>query len=245
MGKCLLAKAHIANLNELTELEVTELTSSTVNATALAILKRQGSRGITIVSSHRKFIFDIHVDPDWQKWQTKSSKLAAKDFEGSEFHQDTCHRYLILGFVLSHISWKTISNPKLWWSYKALQSNFVLPSATTLSNICWREYTLTVDAINKQWPSQNIGSVALDGWTSMNELAITLVIAYCIERHWALREVTLAFNEIDRPFISTFEILLQIIGRGPIHWSKASRTFVGCTWSFWTYRQPFVWNYYT
>jgi len=105
----------------------------------------------------------------------------------------------------------------------------VLPSATTLSNICWREYTLTVDAINKQWPSQNIGSVALDGWTSMNELAITLVIAYCIERHWALREVTLAFNEIDRPFISTFEILLQIIGRGPIHWSKASRTFVGCT----------------
>jgi len=64
VGKCLLAKAHIANLNELTELEVTELTSSTVNATALAILKRQGSRGITIVSSHRKFIFDIHVDPD-------------------------------------------------------------------------------------------------------------------------------------------------------------------------------------
>jgi len=43
MGKHLLAKAHIAKLNELTESEVTELTSSTVDETALAILRRQGS----------------------------------------------------------------------------------------------------------------------------------------------------------------------------------------------------------
>jgi CheY-specific phosphatase CheX len=40
MGKHLLAKAHIAKLNELTEAEVTELTNSTVDKTALAILKR-------------------------------------------------------------------------------------------------------------------------------------------------------------------------------------------------------------
>ena len=38
MGKHLLAKAHITKLNELTDSEVTELTSSTVNETALAIL---------------------------------------------------------------------------------------------------------------------------------------------------------------------------------------------------------------
>jgi len=50
MGRHLLAKAHIAKLNELTESEITELTSSTVDETALAILKRQGSRAITIVS---------------------------------------------------------------------------------------------------------------------------------------------------------------------------------------------------
>jgi len=59
MGKHLLAKADIANLNEITESEVTELTSSTVDETALAILKRQGSRGITIVSLQRKIRFDI------------------------------------------------------------------------------------------------------------------------------------------------------------------------------------------
>jgi len=50
MGKDLLAKAHIAKLNELTVSEVTKLNTSTVDAT---------SRGITIVSSQRKFKFNI------------------------------------------------------------------------------------------------------------------------------------------------------------------------------------------
>ena len=63
MGKHLLAKAHIAKLNELTESKVTKLTSTTVDETALAILKRQGSRVITIVSLQRKTIFDIQFNP--------------------------------------------------------------------------------------------------------------------------------------------------------------------------------------
>jgi hypothetical protein len=63
MEKHLLAKAHIAKLNGFTESDVTELTSSTLDETALAILKRQGSCGITIVSLHRKTIFDIEFNP--------------------------------------------------------------------------------------------------------------------------------------------------------------------------------------
>jgi len=59
MGKHLLAKEHIAKLNELTESEVTELTSSTIDEAALAILKRQGSGEITLVSSQEKLIGDI------------------------------------------------------------------------------------------------------------------------------------------------------------------------------------------
>jgi len=61
MGKHLLAEAHITKLNKLTESEVTELTSSTGDEAALAILKRQGSRGISIVSSQEKSIGDIDL----------------------------------------------------------------------------------------------------------------------------------------------------------------------------------------
>jgi len=205
MGKHLLAKAHIAKLNELTQSEVTELTSSTVDETALAILKRKGSRGITIVSSQRKITFDIQFDPYWPQWQTKCSKLADKDFETSEFRQDTWNQYLMLGFVLAHIPWNAISNLELRWSYKALRDDLLLPSATTLSNICWREYALTVDAIKKQLPSRNKVSLVLDAWTSTNKLAITSVIGYYMDQNWALREVQLAFDEVDHLFYSCFE----------------------------------------
>jgi len=63
MGKHLLAQAHIGKLNEFTESEVTELTSLTVDETALTILKRQGSRRITIASLQRKIRFDIQLYP--------------------------------------------------------------------------------------------------------------------------------------------------------------------------------------
>ena len=63
MGIHLLAKAHIAKLNKLTESEFTQLTSSTVDETALAILKRQGSRGITTLRVPSKMIFDIQLNP--------------------------------------------------------------------------------------------------------------------------------------------------------------------------------------
>jgi hypothetical protein len=63
MGKYLLVKAHIAKLNQLTESEVTELTSSTGGETALAILKRPGCRVIIIVRLQRKIIFDIQLNP--------------------------------------------------------------------------------------------------------------------------------------------------------------------------------------
>jgi len=59
MWKHLLAKAPIAKLYELTETEVTELTTSMVDETASAITGRQGSQGITRVSLQMKFIMDI------------------------------------------------------------------------------------------------------------------------------------------------------------------------------------------
>jgi len=205
MGKHLLANAHITKLNKLTESEVTELTSSREDEAALASLKRQGSHGITIVSVPRKMILDIQLNPYRSKWQTKRSTLTDKDFESFEFHQDTWNRYLMLGFVSAHIPWNAISDLELWRSYKSLRDDLVLPSAMTRSNICRREYTLTVEAIKKQLLIRNKVSLALDGWTSTNKLAITSVIAYYMDRNWALREVQLAFDDGDRLLGSRFE----------------------------------------
>ena len=84
----------------------------------------------------------------------------------------------MVGFVSAHIPWNEISNLELRWSYKALREDIVRLSATTLSNICRREYALTVHAIKKQLPLRNKVSLALAGWTSTNKLAITSVIAY-------------------------------------------------------------------
>jgi len=131
----------------------------------------------------------------------------------------------MLGFVLAHIPWNAISNLELRRSYNALRSELVLPSASTLSNICRREYTLTVDAIKKQLPSTNKVSLALDGWTSTNKLAITSVIAYYMDRNWALREVQLAFDEVDSPIFSYFESSIRITGQGSAYGSTSSRTY--------------------
>jgi hypothetical protein len=53
------ATAHIAELTELTESEISDLTKSKVDETALAILRRPGSRQTTIVRSQLKLSFGI------------------------------------------------------------------------------------------------------------------------------------------------------------------------------------------
>jgi len=75
----------------------------------------------------------------------------------------------------------------------------------TLSNIYWREYALTVDAIKKQLPSRIKVSLALDEWISPNKLALTSGIAYNKDRNWALCEVQLVSDEVDRQCFSHFE----------------------------------------
>jgi hypothetical protein len=80
----------------------------------------------------------------------------------------------------------------------------VLPSASTLSNICQREYSLTIDAIKNQLQTKNKVSVALDRWTLTNKLAILSVIGYYIDPNWCLRKVQLAFDEVCRRLILIF-----------------------------------------
>jgi hypothetical protein len=83
----------------------------------------------------------------------------------------------MLGVVSVHIPWNAISKLKLRWSYMALHDELVILPAMPLSNICWPEYALNVDAIKKQSLILNKVSLALGGWASTNKLAISSVIA--------------------------------------------------------------------
>jgi len=111
----------------------------------------------------------------------------------------------MLGIVLAHIPWNAISNPEPRQSYNALQHYLVPQSASILSNISRREYSLKVDAIKKQLPSRNKVGLAQDRCTSTEKFAMISVIDYYMDRNWALREVQLAINEVDILFFSYFE----------------------------------------
>ena len=149
----------------------------------------------------------------------------------------------MLGFAWAHIPQKVVSNLEWQHSYNSLESELVLPSASTLSNTCRGEYTLTLDAIKKQWPSRIEVSLALDRWTSTGKLAITSFIAYNMDWNWALREVELAFNEFDSSFFSYFEISSRITCQGSTNGCMASRTFEGSSGLFWAGWWLLIWNY--
>jgi hypothetical protein len=97
----------------------------------------------------RMFTFDFRFYLYWLNWQIKPSKLAVKDFETAEFHQDTWNHYLMLRFVLALMPRNAKSNLDVWWSYNPLRRELMLPSARMLNDICRRKYKVTMDAIKK------------------------------------------------------------------------------------------------
>jgi hypothetical protein len=110
------------------------------------------------------------------------------------------NRYLMLGFTSAHIPENDTSNLELRRSCKVVCNDLVLPSATTQSIICRREYALTVDAIKKQLLSRNKVCLVLDRWTSSNKLAIMSIIVYYMDRNRVLHEAHLAFDEVHHLF---------------------------------------------
>jgi hypothetical protein len=63
------------------------------------------------------------------------------------------NRYIMLEVVFADVPWNALSNLELQWSQNSFFSNLVQPSATTFSNIRWKEYALSVDAIKMPLPS--------------------------------------------------------------------------------------------
>jgi len=115
----MLAKSHNAKWNELTEWEVSELKITTIDETALAMQKRQGSWGITIASCQGNSYSTVTSYLDKYNWQTKHSKLVAKHFVTAEVDHDSWNHYLMLRFILAHTPWNATSHSEQWWSDNA------------------------------------------------------------------------------------------------------------------------------
>jgi len=184
-----------------------------------------------------------------QVWSILTQVTDKPLLTGSErlwnFRMSPCHVVSLphVGIGFGCIPWNAISNVELRRSYTVLESGLLLLSATTISNICWRQSSLTVDAIMKQLPSQNQVSLTLDRWILTNKLAIMTVIINNLVQNWALQKVPLAFGEIDRLFISSFESFSRRIGQGPTYQSKACCTCEGRSWLFWACWRLFASNY--
>jgi hypothetical protein len=118
------------------------------------------------------------------------------DLEISSFNQQSWDRYLLIGLLSALIPLNVGSNREFRRVFKALRNDVKIPSVSKLTCLLRNEYGKTLEAIKGQIPRGQRVSIALDGWTSQNRLAITSVIMYYISRNWTLEEVQLAFEEV-------------------------------------------------
>lgn len=156
-----------------------------------------------------------------------------KNIQTTQFLQDFWNLNFILGFVSAHTQRNTISNLQLHCSYNALRSKLLRPSTSCLTNLRWREYTPRVDSIKMQMPSMKNINLALDGWTSMNNLAITSFIAYYMDCHWVLPKLTLTIIKVDNLFFSYCKWEVIMMGPELTYWTKAGMTLKGNSRSVW------------
>jgi hypothetical protein len=59
-----------------------------------------------------------------------------------------------------------------------------------------KEYNLAVTAIENLRPRTSKVSIAVDGWTSPNKMAILSIIGYFVTDDWHLAEIQLGFQQI-------------------------------------------------
>lgn len=153
--------------------------------------------------------------------------MPAEDFVTVEFHQDTGNCNLMLRFIAGYIPQNALTNLKQGWSYKALQSELVQPTTATLPNHCQWEYSLTVVTTINQLLFSNTVMLAVEGWTSTNAYATTLVLTSYLDPDWRLSEVHHMFNEVGSLFIFIFQKKLHIICQRSLYWSKPGRVLGG------------------
>jgi hypothetical protein len=89
-----------------------------------------------------------------------------------------------------------LNSPEFRRSLLMLRPDISIPSVSKFRRLLKSEYDITVQSIRRAIPKDQKVSLALDGWTSSNKLAVVSVIMYYISPDWSLKEVQLAFEEV-------------------------------------------------
>ena len=66
-----------------------------------------------------------------------------------------------------------------------------------MSHLLASEYKQAIIAIKDWFPKDSRISIALDGWTAINKLALLSVIAYHIDINWNLVETQIGFKQVN------------------------------------------------
>jgi len=116
-------------------------------------------------------------------WQAELSKLAYKDLVTAECQQDTWNRYLMLEFNAAHIPWNVMSSHALRHIYITWTSLLVPQFGSTISKLCWIEYSLTMYAFQQQLRSRTQANSDQDRWTSTTTVTIMsgIVTLFCVD----------------------------------------------------------------
>ena len=112
------------------------------------------------------------------------------------FDQAIWDRYLLIGLLSALVPIHSLFNSEFRRIFTALRPDISIPSVSKIRRLLAVEYDSTIQTIRQSIPEQQKVSLALDGWTSSNKLAITSVIMYYISSDWQLKEVQLAFEEV-------------------------------------------------
>jgi hypothetical protein len=149
MGKHLLAKPHIAKLNKETS---RKLPKSQIHWSITLLWPYRTDtedEGFQLSVCERCAYLTFRFDLYWLKWQTKHSKLAVKDLQSTEYHRYIWTTYRLVWFVSGQIPWNVIFNLNLCRTYKSSQSQWLVSAATTLSYLCQKKFSITVDVLMK------------------------------------------------------------------------------------------------
>jgi hypothetical protein len=101
----------------------------------------------------------------------------------------------MIGLVAAYCPFSTIENPYFRLAFQMLRHDIKIPSATTLTRLLAKEYTMVLTCIRNILPGDSKISLAMDGWTSVNKRAIISIIASWINHNLVLETLQLSFEE--------------------------------------------------